>query len=85
MSLTANLAACPLESSVPEGGGGSLAKSKSEQKMDFRRFSPAAVDRMISPTAFAFNEGALNAAQSKHTSVDLAMKGGMAFTFTFTR
>ena len=33
----------------------------------------------------AFNEGALNAAQSKHTSVDLAMKGGMAFTFTFTR
>ena len=54
MSLTANLAACPLESSVPEGGSGSLAKSKSDQKMDFRRFSLAAVDRMISPNCFCF-------------------------------
>ena len=52
ISLTANLAACPLESSVPEGG--SLAKSKSDQKMDFRRFSLAAVDRMMSPNCFCF-------------------------------
>ena len=85
MSLTANLAACPLESSVPEGGGALSPKVSPSRKWIFVVSSLLLLIERFLPTAFAFNEGALNAAQSKHTSVDLAMKGGMAFTFTFTR